>query len=84
MNSMRGLAAGWFGDAAATSNAILPPKEVRAMVNELGRDLAIDALVEAMADSPMADMLAEEQMARLCAALVAQALDNRPRHARRR
>ena len=54
------------------------------MVNELGRDLAIDALVEAMADSPMADMLAEEQMTRLCAALVAQALDNRPRHARRR
>ena len=70
--------------AIGASKPILPPKEVRAMVNELGRDLAIDALVEAMADSPMADMLAEEQMTRLCAALVAQALDNRPRHARRR
>ncbi len=70
--------------AIGASKPILPPKEVRAMVNELGRDLAIDALVEAMADSPMADMLTEEQMTRLCAALVVQALDNRPRPARRR
>ena len=70
--------------AIGASKPILPPKEVRAMVNELGRDLAINALVEAMANSPMADMLTEEQMARLCAALVVQALDNRPRPARRR
>jgi cellulose synthase operon protein C len=70
--------------AIGASKPILPPKEVRAMVNELGRDLAIDALVETMADSPMADMLSEEQMTRLCVALVAQALDNRPRPARRR
>ena len=70
--------------AIGASKPILPPKEVRAMVNELGRDLAIDALVEAMADSPMADMLSEKQMTRLCAVLVAQALDNLPRPARRR
>jgi cellulose synthase operon protein C len=66
------------------SKPILPPREVRAMVNELGRDLAIDMLVAAVADSPMGDMLSEEQMTQLCVALVAQALDNRPQPARRR
>jgi uncharacterized protein YfkK (UPF0435 family) len=66
------------------SKPILPPREVRAIVKELGRDFAIDALVAAVADSPMGDMLSEEQMTQLCAALVAEALDNRPQPARRR
>jgi cellulose synthase operon protein C len=63
---------------------ILPPHEVRAMVKELGRDLATEMLAASLDDSPMADVLSEKQRAQLCAALIAQALDNRPQSARRR
>jgi hypothetical protein len=67
----------------AGSAPVLPAKEVRAMVRELGRDVAVEILAASMADSPMADAMSEAQMAQLCAALVAQALDHRPRPARR-
>jgi tetratricopeptide (TPR) repeat protein len=70
--------------AAIGSKPILPPKEVRMMVKELGRDLAIDMLAATMADSPMGEIMSEEQVMQLCAALVAQALDNHPQAARRR
>jgi hypothetical protein len=67
----------------ADSAPVLPPKEVRAMVRELGRDVAVEMLTASMADSPMANAMSEAQMAQLCAALVAQALDHRPWPARR-
>jgi cellulose synthase operon protein C len=63
---------------------ILPPHEVRAMVKELGRDPATEMLAASLDDSPMADVLSEEQMKQLCAALIAQALDNRSQSSRRR
>ncbi len=65
------------------SKTILAPREVRAMVNELGRDLAIDMLAAAMTDSPIGDIMSEEQLTRFCAALIAQALGNRPQATRR-
>jgi tetratricopeptide (TPR) repeat protein len=66
------------------SKPILPPHEVRAMVKELGRDQATEMLAASLDDSPMAGVLSEQQMTQLCAALIAQALDNRPQPARRR
>jgi len=70
--------------AIGGSKPILPPKEVREMVKALGRDLAIDLLAATVADSPMGNLMSEEQVMQLCAALVAQSLDNHPQAARRR
>jgi tetratricopeptide (TPR) repeat protein len=63
---------------------ILPPHEVRAMVKELGRDLATKTLVASLAASPLGGVLSEEQMMQLCAALIDQARERRPHSARRR
>jgi tetratricopeptide (TPR) repeat protein len=63
---------------------ILPAHEVRAMVKELGRDLATEMLAASLDESPIAGVLSDEQVVQLCAALIAQALDNRPQSARRR
>ena len=62
----------------------LPAKEVRSMLNEFGRDMAIDMLAATVASSPMADVFSEEQVTQLCAALIDQALQARPQKARRR
>jgi cellulose synthase operon protein C len=71
--------------AEVTGNKpILPPHEVRAMVKELGRDMAIEMLVMMISDSPIADVMSEKQMMQLCTALIAQALDKAPPPARRR
>jgi hypothetical protein len=61
----------------------LPAREVRDMVNQLGREAAIKTMA-AMLSEGMSDVLSEEQILQLCAALVAQALDKRSRPARRR
>jgi tetratricopeptide (TPR) repeat protein len=61
----------------------LPAREVRDMVNQLGREAAIKTMA-AMLSEGMSDVLSEEQVLQLCAALVAQALDKRSRPARRR
>ena len=66
------------------SKPILPPHEVRMMVKELGRDLAVEVLAAAVSGSPMSDLLSEEQVMQISEALIAQALDNRPQPARRR
>ncbi len=63
---------------------ILPPHEVRAMVKELGRDMAIEMLVVMISGSPMAEVMSEQQMMQLCTVLIAQALDKTPQPARRR
>ena len=65
----------------------LPAKEVRAMVNQLGRDGAIDMLTAEMADSPIGESLSAEEVRQLCAAMIAVALEGRsqrPQRARRR
>ncbi len=71
--------------AEVTGNKpILPPHEVRAMVKELGRDMAIEMLVAEISGSPMAHVMSETQIMQLCTALIAQAMDKTPPPARRR
>jgi lambda repressor-like predicted transcriptional regulator len=69
---------------AIGNKPILPPREVRAMVKELGRDMAIEMLVAMISGSPMANVMSEKQKMQLCTALIAQALDKTPQPARRR
>jgi len=69
-------------DEVATSKSLVPEKEVRRMVSELGRARTIELLIELMGDSPMGDVLSGEQMAQFCAAIVARAF-GRPQAARR-
>ena len=56
----------------------LPAREVRDMVNQLGREAAIKTMAAMLSDG-MSDVLSEEQVLQLCTALVAQALDKRSR-----
>jgi cellulose synthase operon protein C len=62
----------------------MPAREIRDIVNELGRKRAIEMMAATLSDSPMSDVLSEEQMLQLCAALVAQAMEERSGSARRR
>lgn len=62
----------------------LPAKEVRSMVNELGRDGAIDMLAAELSISGMGDLLSDEQVRQLCAGMINGALEGRPQHTRRR
>lgn len=70
-------------DEVASSKGLVPGKEVRRMVSELGRARTIEMLIDLMGGSPFADVLSEEQMARFCAAIVARAFGGRPQAARR-
>ena len=70
--------------AIAGTKPLLPPAEIRMMVKELGRDMAIDTLALGIGGSPMGGLLSEEQAMQLSIALIDQALDARPQSARRR
>jgi hypothetical protein len=62
----------------------LPAKEIRDMVNQLGRGSAIEMMASMLSGSPMGEMFSEQQMQQFCTALVEQAMDKRPRAGRRR
>ena len=64
----------------------LPTKEVRSLVNEVGRTAAVAMFAEQMSDSPIGDVLSEEQLMQLSTAMVTSALEGRAqrRQARRR
>lgn len=51
-------------------------KEMRSLVNEVGRDLAIDMLAIEMAGSPIAELLSADQVRQLCGAIIAHALQS--------
>jgi hypothetical protein len=61
----------------------MPDKEIRKLVNEFGRDQAIAILADTMTDSPLGEVLSDQQVQQLCAAIVARATAGRPHAARR-
>jgi cellulose synthase operon protein C len=62
----------------------LPTREIRDMVNQLGRGAAIEMMASMLSESPMGEMFSEQQMQQFCTALVEQAMDKSPRPRRRR
>ena len=62
----------------------LPVKEVRSLVNEFGRDVAIDMLAVTVASSPFGEVLSEEQINQICAAMVNQVAMPSQQSSRRR
>lgn len=62
----------------------LPAREIRDMVNQLGRGSAIEMMASMLSESPMGEMFSEQQVQQFCTALVEQAMDKRPRPSRRR
>ena len=54
----------------------LPMKEMRSLVKEFGRDVAIDVLAAEMSGSPMAELLSPDQVRQLCGAIIANALQS--------
>jgi hypothetical protein len=71
-----------LGDTIA-GLAGMPPKELRKLVNRFGQDRAVDMLAERVADSPLGDVMSDQQVAQLCAAIVARATEGRAQQARR-
>ena len=61
----------------------MPDKEVRKLVSEFGRNRAIDMLADMMANSPLGEILSDQQLANLCAAMVGRATEGRAQQARR-
>jgi hypothetical protein len=53
-----------------------PAKEMRSLVNEFGRDIAIDVLAAEISGSPMGGLLSEEQVRQLSGAIIANALQS--------
>ncbi len=70
-------------DMAATGMAGMPDKEVRKLVNEFGRNRAIDMMAEVVAASPFGAILSNQQVVDLCATLVGRVTEGRAQHARR-
>jgi tetratricopeptide (TPR) repeat protein len=72
----------FLGDALA-GIAGVPQKEVRKLVNKVGRNHAIAMLADMMADTPFADILSDQQLEELCASIVSRAVEGRSQPARR-
>jgi hypothetical protein len=68
---------------AMTGMGGMPDKEIRKLVSEFGRDRAVAMLADTMADSPLSEILSDQQVQELCAAMVARATAGRPHAARR-
>ena len=62
-------------DQAAARIPMLPEKDVRNLVNEFGLGRTIEMLADVMHDSPLGDILTEQQIARFCGTLVARAVE---------
>jgi cellulose synthase operon protein C len=61
----------------------LPRKEIRKLVGEFGRNRAIEMLADMVADTPLAEVMSDQQVARLCAVIVARASEGPQQQARR-
>jgi len=61
-----------------------PAKQMRSLVNEYGRDVAIDVLAAEISGSPMGGLLSEEQARLLSGAIIANALQSGSQQAQRR
>ena len=61
----------------------LPRKEIRKLVGEFGRNRAIEMLADMVSDSPLAEVMSDQQVAQLCAVIVARASEGPQRQARR-
>ncbi len=68
---------------AVAGMAGMPDREVRKLVNEFGRNRAIDMLADVVADSPLGGILSNQQLADLCATLVGRVTEGRAQQARR-
>jgi cellulose synthase operon protein C len=68
---------------AAARVPVLPEKDVRRLVNEFGRGRTIEMLADAMLDSPLGEILTEQQIALLCGTMVARTADGRQQAASR-
>jgi tetratricopeptide (TPR) repeat protein len=72
----------FLGDAIA-GMAGMPEKELRKLVNEFGPNRTIDMLVDLVADTPLGEVLSDQQVVQVCEAIVARATEGRSHHARR-
>jgi hypothetical protein len=61
----------------------MPEREVRKLVTEFGRGRTIEMLADIVADTPLGEILSDQQVAQLCAVIVARATAGRPHAARR-
>jgi tetratricopeptide (TPR) repeat protein len=61
----------------------MPEKEVRKLVGEFGRNRTIDMLADIVADTPLGEVLSDQQVAQLCAVMIARATERQPHLARR-
>jgi len=61
-----------------------PAKQMRSLVNEVGRDVAIDVLAAEISGSPMGGVLSEEQVRQLSGAIIANAMQSGSQQAQRR
>jgi hypothetical protein len=68
---------------AMSSMGGMPDKDIRRLVNEFGRDQAIAMLADTMTESPLGEILSDQQVQKLSAAMVARATAARPQAARR-
>ena len=64
-------------------NAELPVRDIRNVVNQIGREAAIESMA-AMFSNSMGNTLSEEHARQLCTALVDKAIEKRPRPGGRR
>ena len=65
---------------AVDGMAGMPDKEVRKLVNEFGRNRAIDMMADVVADSPLGGILSDQQVVRTVRG-ARRAGDRRPRPA---
>jgi tetratricopeptide (TPR) repeat protein len=72
-----------FVGRAVAGMAGMPEKEVRNLVNQFGRNQAIDMLADMLGDTPFGEFLSDRQVTQICAAMVARATERRPHTARR-
>ena len=72
-----------FLGRAVAGIAGMPEREVRKLVTEFGRSRAIDMLADIVADTPLGEVLSDQQVAQLCAVMVARATTGRSHAARR-
>lgn len=70
-------------DRVTSGRSVVPEKDVRKMVREFGRVRTIEMLADIMDDSPLGEILTEQQIALLCGALVTRAVDGQRQAAQR-
>jgi tetratricopeptide (TPR) repeat protein len=61
----------------------LPRKEIRRLVGEFGQNRAVELLADMVADTPLAEVMSDQQVAQLCAVIVARASGGPQQQARR-